>query len=69
MCYINYLLTTKVTISLLKTLVLFATKEKNKMLITIARLTGSIATGIALNLFVNHLKAQKIRKEIKNDRK
>ena len=43
--------------------------EGHKMFLTIARLTGSIATGIALNWFVNYLKKKKIRKEIQNDRK
>ena len=33
------------------------------MFLTIARLAGSIATGIALNLFVNYLKKKKIRQE------
>ena len=39
------------------------------MFLTIARLTGSIATGIVLNWLINYLKKKKIRKEIQNDRK
>ena len=39
------------------------------MLVTIARLTGSVATGIALNWLIIYLKKKKIRKEIQNDRK
>ena len=38
------------------------------MFLTIARLTGSIATGIVLNWLINYLK-KKILKEIQNDRK
>ena len=33
------------------------------MLLTIARLAGSFATGIVLNLFVNYLKKKKIQQE------
>lgn len=44
-------------------------KQAMKMFLTIARLAGSIATGIVLNWLINYLKKKKIRKEIQNDRK
>jgi len=35
---------------------MIVTKEKNKMLLTIARLAGSVATGIVLNWLINYLR-------------